>query len=659
MGHLTDSLHRLTRRAVRSAPVRRTPWPHGVSAPIRGFLAAETGGATLLVGAVALALVWSNSPWRSSYGSVWSSVFSVDLAGHVISTNLRGVVNEGLMTLFFLVVGLEAKRELDLGELRDRRRLTVPVIAGCAGMITSVALYLALTAGRTGAGGWGVAVSTDTALALGTLTLATGNHGNRIRVFLLTLLVVDDLAALAVVAFVYPGRIDPVALVASGTLVALLLGLRALGLRYRDDRTRGILLFAVSVLTGCALWFALFESGIDPVICGLFIGLLTSAYSPRRSDLEHGTELVHTFREQPTPAMAYSARAGLAAAISPNDRLQYRLHPWTSMVIVPLFALANAGVHLDGSVLGAALASPITWGIVVGFVVGKPIGILAAAWITAHGAPRTGKLPVSWRELGGTATSAGIGFTASLLIASRAFDGGLLAQAKVGVLATALISPLFAAISFSPLRSGADDAAPAGVPEGVPDLVFDVDDARDHIRGPIDAPVTLLAYISLGCRHCAAAAPVATQLLDRFPGRLRYVVRHLPLTDVDPGAELAAEALEAASAQGRFWPMLDALSATAGPAGLGVIYRAANRLGLELDRFFDELDGHTHAPRVAADVRSADASGVAGTPAFFIDGRRWSGPADADALGAAVAAELRERTAPPDEIACTLLAAPA
>ena len=394
MGHATDTIRRVARRVSRPTATLRTPWAHGVSAPIRGFLAAETGGAALLVGAVVLALVWSNSPWRSSYESVWSSVISIDVTGHVVVIDLRGVVNEGLMTLFFLVVGLEAKRELDLGELRDRRRLTVPVIAGCAGMLTSVALYLALTAGRTGAGGWGVAVSTDTALALGTLTLATGNHGNRIRVFLLTLLVVDDLAALAVVACVYPGRIDPVALAVSGMLVALLLALRALGLRYREDRSRGILLFAVSILTGCALWFALFESGIDPVICGLFIGLLTSAYTPRRVDLEHGAELVQSFREQPTPAMAYSARAGLAAVISPNDRLQYRLHPWTSTVIVPLFALANAGVHLDGAVLGAALSSPITWGIVLGFVVGKPLGILGAAWVTARGAPRTGKLPV-------------------------------------------------------------------------------------------------------------------------------------------------------------------------------------------------------------------------------------------------------------------------
>jgi Na+/H+ antiporter NhaA/protein-disulfide isomerase len=623
----------------RSVPSRHTAWARGVSAPTRGFLAAETGGAALLVAAIVLALAWSNSPWRGTYTSVWSSVISINLAGHAITTDLRGTVNEGLMTLFFLVVGLEAKRELDLGELRDRRRLTVPVIAGCAGMVASVAVYLALTAGRQGAGGWGVAVSTDTALALGTLTLTTGNRGNRIRVFLLTLLVVDDLAALAIVAFVYPAPIDPAALVAAGILLALLLGLRALGLRWRDRGNSGIALFAISVLTGLGLWLALFESGIDPVICGLFIGLLTSAYAPRRSDLEHGAELVQSFREQPTPALAYSARAGLAAAISPNDRLQYRLHPWTGMVIVPLFALANAGVHLDGSVLKAALSSPVTWGVVLGFVVGKPIGILAAAWLTARGAPRAGKLPVSWRELCGTAGSAGVAFTASLLIASRAFDGALLDQAKVGVLATALISPLLAAASFWPLHAG---RTPATARErlAVPDLALDVDPARDHIRGPVDAPVTLLAYISLGCRHCAAAAPLVTELLDRFPGRLRYVMRHLPLTDIDANAQLAAEALEAAGGQDAFWTVHDTLTQTAEPVGLGAIYRAAHGLGLDLDRLFADLDSHAYAPHIAADVRSADASGVAGTPAFFIDGRRWSGPADRQALGAAIAEEV-------------------
>ncbi|HEX5193785.1 MAG TPA: Na+/H+ antiporter NhaA [Solirubrobacteraceae bacterium] len=611
-----------------------------MTAPIRAFLTTESGGATLLVVAILAALVWTNSPWRASYGSVWSSVISIDLAGHLVAMDLRDAVNEGLMTLFFLVVGLEAKRELDLGELRDRRRLTVPVLAGVGGMIVSVALYLALTAGRGGASGWGVAASTDTALALGTLTLIAGDRGNRLRVFLLTLLVVDDVVALLIITLVYPARLHPVALAAAAALMAILLGLRWLGLRHRDDQSAGFVLFGISVLVGVGLWLALFESGIDPVISGLVIGLLTSAYTPRRSDLEHGTELVHSFRERPTPEAAYSARAGLAAVISPNERLQYRLHPWTSRVIVPLFALANAGVRLDGEALHAALTSPVSWGIAVAFIAGKPLGILAAAWVTARGAPRAGKLPVSWRELWGTANSAGIAFTASLLIAARAFDGSSLEQAKVAILVTIVVSPLLAAVSLRPLRGASFARGIDAV--SIADLAVDVDPVRDHIRGPVDAPVTVVGYVSFGCRHCVAANAVIAQLLDRFGDQLRYVVRHLPLTDVDPGAGLAAEAMEAAGAQGAFWQMHDALVRPVGPGTLATVYRVGRRAGLDLERLFADLDRHTYAGRVASDVRGADASGVSGTPALFIDGRRWEGPVELEALSDTVTARLRE-----------------
>jgi NhaA family Na+:H+ antiporter len=170
--------------------------------------------------------------------------------------------------------------------------------------------------------------------------------------------------------------------------------------------------------------------------------------------------------------------------------------------------------------------------------------------------------------------------------------------------------------------------------------------------------VTLLAYISLGCRHCAAAAPLVTELLERFSGRLRYVMRHLPLTDIDPNAQLAAEALEAGGAQGSFWAMYDALSRAAEPVGLAAIYRAAHGLGLDVDRLFADIDGHSYAPHIAADVRSADASGVVGTPAFFIDGRRWSGPAERHALGAAIAQRLaREDPEQLSDVAPATLAA--
>jgi Na+/H+ antiporter NhaA len=391
------------------------------SASIRRALSGEAGGALLLVVAVVLALAWSNSPWQSSYDAFWHAPIALTVGPWTLGADLRTWIDEGLMTLFFLVVGLEAKRERDLGELREGRRLTVPALAGLAGMAASVGVYLAVTAGGAGAGGWGVAVSTDTALALGALTIAAGRRGARMRVFLLTLLVVDDVVALLVISVVYPERIDLVAVAAAVALLALLLSMRAVAARQfraRGDSTA--VLTPLSVLVGIAFWMALFESGFDPVVSGLLVGLITNAYEPE---------------------------ARRPARISPNDRIQHRLHPWTSKVVVPVFALANAGLHVDGRLLASAATSPITWGIVLAFLVGKPLGIL----IAATGAGRRAGLCLSRGELSGTAFSAGAAFTVSLLIASRAFDGALLDQAKLGILATALLAPLVATAALAPL----------------------------------------------------------------------------------------------------------------------------------------------------------------------------------------------------------------
>ena len=205
----------------------------------------------------------------------------------------------------------------------------------------------------------------------------------------------------------------------------------------------------------------MFESGVDAVIAGLAIGLITSAYPPVRGDLERSMELARSFREQPTPELAYSARASLASAISPNERLQYLLHPWTSRVIVPLFALANAGIRLDGDLLGRAVRSPVTLGIVVAYVVGKPLGIMGAAWLATRPMLGGTRLTVTWPALAVAAASAGIGFTVSLLVATLAFDGPLLEEAKVGVLATAVLSPALAWLAVRVLRLLARRAARA------------------------------------------------------------------------------------------------------------------------------------------------------------------------------------------------------
>jgi Na+/H+ antiporter NhaA len=616
--------------AVAATAAGRTAWARNLAAPIRSYLHAETGGAVVLVAAAVAALIWANvSP--DSYASVWETRLALVLGDHALATDLRGWVNEGLMTLFFLVVGLEAKRERDLGELRERTRLAIPVMASFGGMVTAGAIYLAINAGGDGAAGWGAAVSSDTALALGVLSLLTRGRAIRLRVFLLTVVVIDDLVALFVIALGYSENVSVVALAVAVALFGALFLLRWGG------SWRG----PAAVLLGVGIWLALFESGVDAVIAGLAIGLVTGAYPPARDDLERTTELARSFREQPTPELAYSAVASLTSAISPNERLQYRLHPWTSKVIVPLFALANAGIHIDGALLSAAVASPVTLGIVAAYVIGKPAGILGATWI----ATRRGARPtVTFPALAVGAASAGIGFTVSLLVATLAFQGRLLEEAKVGVLATAVLSPALAWAALKVLQRLPAElrARQLGeVAETIVDLAEDVDDERDHIRGRVDAPVTLIEYGDFECPYCGHAAPVIAKLLDHLGDELRYVFRHLPLTDVHPSAQLASEAAEAAAAQGAFWDMHDRLLTHQDALAPSDLYRHASDLGLDLERFSEDLRRRRFAPRVAEDVQSADASGVSGTPTFFINGRRHQGVYDIDTLTRAVKAAAR------------------
>jgi Na+/H+ antiporter NhaA len=592
----------------------------------------------LAVAAVA-ALLWANvSP--DSYVSVWETRLAVVLGGHELATDLRGWVNEGLMTLFFLVVGLEAKRELDLGELRERTRLAIPVVAALGGMVTAGAVYLAINAGGEGAVGWGAAVSTDTALALGALALVTRGRAIRLRVFLLTLVIIDDLTALLIIAVAYTNHVSVVALAVAVGLFGVLLALRWAG------SWRG----PAAALVGVGIWLAMFKSGIDAVIAGLAIGLITSAYPPARDDLERSTELARSFREQPTPELAYSARASLTSAISPNERLQYRLHPWTSRVIVPLFALANAGIHLDGDLLSAAARSPVTLGILAAYVVGKPVGIMGAAWLATRPALGGARLTITWPALVGAAASAGVGFTISLLVATLALEGQLLDQAKVGVLATAVVSPALAWLAFQVMaRLPAEMRARqlGAIAETIVDLADDIDPERDHIRGHPDAPVTLVQYGDFECPYCGHAAPVIDKLLDHLGDQLRYVFRHLPLADVHPNAQIAAEAAEAAGAQGAFWEMHDRLLTHQNALAPSDLYRDASDLGLDLDQFSEDLRRRRHAARIAEDVQSADASGVSGTPTFFVNGRRHRGVYDVDTLTRAVKAAARAATPAP------------
>jgi Na+/H+ antiporter NhaA len=609
----------------------RTAWARSLATPVREFLSTETGSATVLLGAAVAAVVWANSPWWDSYETVWTTKLSILLGGSGITASLRDWINDGLMTFFFLVAGLEAKRELDVGELRERRRVALPVLAALGGMTASVAVYLAFNAGRPGASGWGAAMSTDTAFALGVLALVAPRGATRLRVFLLTLVIVDDLCSLVVIAAAYSGHVALVPLAIAVGLFGVLLALR-----YAPVGRS-----AAASVVGVAMWVALFKSGIHPSIAGLAVGLVTSAYPPSRADLERATALVRSFREQPTPEMARTAQLSVVSAISANERLQHRLHPWTSFAIVPLFALANSGIHVTGDLVARAVGSPVTLGIFFGYVVGKPVGIVVASWLATSPLVGRRRLSVSWPGLAGVAMVAGIGFTVSLLISSLAFHGQRLDEAKLGILAGAIAASLLAWTAFRLIALIPPSWRARQILNAAADLVdlaADVDPARDHIRGPQEAPVTLVEYGDYECPYCGEAEHVIRELLRSFGDDLRYVWRHLPLTDVHPHAQMAAEAAEAAGAQGAFWEMHDTLLAHQDALRPFDLRDYAEQLGLDVERFWDELRRHVHAPRVAEDVASADASGVSGTPTFFINSRRHHGAYDIETLTEAVGA---------------------
>src|SRR2546426_398556 len=292
----------------------RTAWARSVQTPLREFLRTETGGAAVLLAAAAAALVWVNVD-SSSYDSLWRTKLSIDIGGSGVALDLRHWVNSGLMTFFFFVVGLEARREFDLGDLRERRRFALPLLAGIGGMAAAVGVYLAFNVGRSSSHGWGIAMSTDTAFALGLLALVGPRLPDRLRAFMLTVVVVDDIVALVVIATVYSGSLHLVALVAAILFYGVVLVLRSIRLR------AGL----VYLVLGAGAWVALLESGVEPVVIGLAMGVLPFAYPAPRSTLERATERFREFREQPTAELARSASAQLRAATSLNER-RHRLH---------------------------------------------------------------------------------------------------------------------------------------------------------------------------------------------------------------------------------------------------------------------------------------------------------------------------------------------
>lgn len=590
-----------------------------LAVPLRRYLDTESGSAGLLLLATLGALFWANSPWPDSYDRFWHTGLSITFDTHTLDLDLRHWVNDGLMVFFFFIVGLEVKRELVMGELTDRRRALVPMVAAALGMVVPALVYLAVNPSGEAASAWGVVVSTDTAFLLGVLALVGPGCPVQLRLFLLTLAVADDVGALSIIALAYTDHLDVLALLVAVVGLALMYGLRYL------EVWRGPAYFVLAV----GVWIAMYSSGVHPTLAGVVIALFTPAYPARREEVEEAERLARAFRQSPNPEYARAARLSIERTVSPNERMTQLYHPWTSYVIVPIFALANAGVRLDGQALSDAWSSPVTLGIVLALVVGKLVGIWAGAYAAVR--MRLGELApgLTPLHLAGGAALSGIGFTIALFIVDLALDDPDLAdQARIGVLSGSVLAAL---LGWALFRLA--DARLGDMPTRPTKLYPSVDPAYDHIRGPVDAPLTLVEYGDFECPFCSTATGAVHDLTDRLGDRLRYVFRHMPL-DVHPHSPLAAEAAEAAGEQGAFWEMHDRLFAHQDQLTLKELIAHAHALGLDVERFAREMVEGKHATRVQKHAASAEASGVQGTPTFFINGVRHVGPFDAETLTA-------------------------
>ena len=578
----------------------------------------------MLLAATLAALLWANSAWSESYEELWATQAAVSFGGWELSMDLEHWVNDGLMALFFFVIGLEVRREFSVGELTQPRRAAIPVLAAVGGLVVPALIYVALAPGGEAGRAWGLVIGTDTAFMLGALAVVGPRFATQLRIFLLTLTVIDDIVAVSVIGLYYSDSLDPGALVVMAALGAVM-GLMS---RY----------------------------GVAP----------TGPYLARRCRFVVGNGAVRSARldrrhaGRPARGRPPAAPGGRRACGAPVPRLP----PVTRGGVRP-FGPPRAGPRRVGQRTSPGQAAPL------GQLRGRarvrvrqrrrrparrgPAGRLGfddspgpwwLPWSSASSsasvwrpgpayAPALGRLPlgVGFGHVFGGAVLSGIGFTVSLLIAGLALsDPQQHDQAVVGILIAAVLATVLGWVAFR--------AAAVFRGEGDADLprVLDrtIDPAVDHIRGPVDAPLTLVEYGDYECPFCSLATGVARELSERFGDDLRFVFRQLPLADVHPHAELAAQAAIAAGAQRRFWEMHDLLFAHQDQLEYEDIAGYAADLDLDVEQFLRDLDDDDTAERVRDDVASAEASGARGTPTFFVGDHRHTGPHDTETLARAL-----------------------
>ena len=411
-----------------------------IGRPIHHFAAIEAAGGVLMLIATVAALAWVNSPWQDSYYDFWHTHVSFSVADYHFEQSLEHIVQDGLMAVFFFVVGLEIKREMVTGQLRDPRFASLPAVAALGGMVVPALVYFAFNAGGPGQDGWGIPMATDIAFAVGVLSLLGNRISRQMKVFLLTLAIVDDIGAILVIAIFYTSDLSSNWLLTAAILLAGILLLRRLHVWY----------LPVYLVIGVAFWLAVLESGVHATIAGVILGLITPA-KPLQSE-EEARRWASWLQMQDVVDLDDVRRVGFHIRESQpvSLRIEELLHPIAGYIIIPVFALSAAGVELSGNVLSDAVTSPVTLGVAIGLVVGKTAGISFFSWVAHRLGWVTIPKSLTGLHMVGLAMVAGIGFTVSLFISRLAFDDPSVAdESKIGILVGSLVAAVVGLVILS------------------------------------------------------------------------------------------------------------------------------------------------------------------------------------------------------------------
>lgn len=583
------------------------------SARFRRWLNNDTYSAIALAAATVAALVWANI--GGSYQPFWHTHVGFIIGDLHLDLSLQEWVDEGVMAIFFFMVGLDVRRDLTLGELRSKRRAVLPVAAALGGLAVPAVIFLLVVGAGPEAHSWGAVISTDTAFAVGMLAVVAPRNAPRLKTFLLALAVIDDIAALSVIAIFYTENLNLLALLLAGV------GLLGVWLLERANVWRVGPYLVLAVYT----WGCFFASGVHATLAGVLIALLMPVYPQRRKDLFFASRMFDLFHQAPQPDTAERAREALTYFVPMNQRLSAAIAPYVNYLVVPLFALVNAGVPLSGDALGAAFTSRLTWGIIAGLVIGKAVGITAASLLVLKLSPGSRLPGLDGPRIAGVGALSGMGFTISLLVVGLALDDPVAAdQARVGVIAASILALALSWLIFRLSRRFRPLPPPAGL-----HLEHEVNPEEDYIRGPVDAPVTLVVYAAMNYTYRRQTAVAIRQTTAALGSRVRVVFRHHAVTGPESTAALA---MEAAATQGRFWEMHDALLQSTDRIDTAHVRQLAKQIGLDVERFDERINRQEDRLWVDDDSLDLAENEPSGEPLVYLDGQRVDGPVNSMTL---------------------------